>query len=155
MTDQPTAPHLVTKHPQECAVVRETVPMSALTEFFGRAFAAAMAAAAAQGRHIVGPPFGVYFGMPTDTVDVAAGFPVDAPIAAADGVTPYRLPGGDAVELLHHGPYDAMSESYDRLLAWMGEHELTAAQVMWESYLNEPQAEHPQATRTLLTWPVV
>lgn len=155
MSESAPTPRLVTRAPQDCAVVRETVPMAQLTKFFSRAFGATMAAATAQGRHIVGPPFGIYFGMPTDTVDVAAGFPVDAPIEAADAVTPYQLPGGEAVELLHLGPYDAMGESYDRLLAWMGKHHLTAAQVMWESYLNEPQSDHPEATQTLITWPVV
>ena len=61
---------------QPTAVVRERVPMANLTEFFGRAFGAVMAAAQAQHASPTGPPFALYHGMPTDTVDVEAGFPV-------------------------------------------------------------------------------
>lgn len=154
MIEASGAPQLVTRDEQECAVVRETVPMGELIEFFPRAFETSMAAAAAQGRRVVGPPFGIYFGMPTDVVDVAAGFPLDGPVAASGGVTPYRLPGGRVVEFLHVGTYDTMRDSYAAIYAWMGEHGLAPAPFMWESYLTEPDPARPEETRTLITWPV-
>lgn len=93
--------------------------------------------------------------MPSDTVDVAAGFPTDGPVAAEGSVTPYQLPGGRVVELVHMGSYDTLGESYERLLAWMRDQNLTPAPMMWESYLNEPQPDAPGATITLITCPVV
>ena len=86
-------PRFVELDKQHCAVIRERVPMDALQEFFGRAFASTMAAAGEQGRRVVGPPVGIYFGMPSDTVDVAAGFPVDAPIETDGAVVAHTLPG--------------------------------------------------------------
>jgi AraC family transcriptional regulator len=44
---------------QPTAVMRETVPMNALPEFFGRAFGAVMAAVQNQGVQVAGPPFGL------------------------------------------------------------------------------------------------
>lgn len=109
MDDDQSKPHIVTREKQHAVVVRERVEMDQLPQFFGRAFGMTMGVAQAQGRQIVGPPFAVYFGMPTDSVDVAAGFPIDAPVAAADGTEPYELPGGKAVELLHVGTYESLS----------------------------------------------
>ena len=74
---------------QPTAVMREIVPMQALTDFFGRAFAGVMAALERQGVHPTGPPFALYHGKPTDAgVDVEAGLPVAGGVAATDGVTP-------------------------------------------------------------------
>lgn len=154
MSVEVTTPHLLERQPQHCAVVREKVPMSELQAFFGRAFQVTMDAARVQGRTVVGPPFGAYFGMPTDTVDVAAGFPVDGPIAADGDVTAYTLPGGQAVELLRFGPYESLPEGYDQILTWMREEGLTPAEMMWESYLNEPQPDASETIQTMITWPV-
>ena len=151
---EPTEPHLVTREPQTCAVVREQVPMSELTDFFDRVFHRTMAAAAAQGRQVVGPPFAAYFGTPTDTVDVAGGFPVDAAIEPGGDVTSLELPGGRAVELLHVGTYDALAMSYGRMMAWMGQQGLAPGTFMWESYLTEPDPDAPESAQTLITMPV-
>jgi hypothetical protein len=71
---------------QPTAVVREQVAVNALPEFFGRAFAAVSAAMEAQGVQPAGPPFALYRGMPTEIVDVEAGFPVSTTVAAANRV---------------------------------------------------------------------
>ena len=148
------APQLVTLDPTPAAVVRETVPMAVLTNFFSRAFHAVMAAAQEQGIPVVGPPFGMYYGMPSDTVDVAAGFPTAGPVQPTGSVTATTLPGGRAARVLHTGTYDSLGETYDPLMAWFQEQGLTPADVMWESYLNEPSPDAPEAAETLITWPV-
>lgn len=53
--------------------------------------------------------------MPTDTVDVVAGFPIDAPSEAADGTEPFKLPGGQAVEMLHVGSYESLGAGYQKI----------------------------------------
>ena len=151
---EPTAPQIVTLEPQPAALLREVVAMSDLPGFFGRAFGAAAQAAGVQGVRLAGPPLGVYFGMPGATVDVGAGFPTDRPVAADGGVASVTLPGGRAAQLLHHGPYDGLPASYDRLIAFLGEQRLTPGPVMWEAYLNEPDQAHPEATETLIVWPL-
>jgi effector-binding domain-containing protein len=149
------SPHLVTLEPTTVAVVRETVPMSELTAFFDRVFTAVMAAVEAQGLTITGPPVAVYHGVPDGSVDVAAGFPTSAPVAPAEGgVVASALPCGRAAQLLHVGSYDSLAQAYERITAWLGEQELTPADIMWESYLNEPDPDDPDASETLITWPM-
>lgn len=147
-------PEIVTLEPCPVAVVRETVRVDALPGFFDKAFGAVAQTAGAQGVPFAGPPLGVYFGMPTETIDVAAGFPTVRPVSPAAGVTTLTLPGGSAVQVLHEGTYDEMTVTYSRLMEWMAEHGLTPGAVMWESYLTEPDPDAPEATRTLIVWPI-
>nr|NLI49315.1 GyrI-like domain-containing protein [Propionibacterium sp.] len=147
-------PEVVALEPQPAALLRETVRMDALPDFFDRAFHAAARVAGAQGVQLVGPPVGVYFGMPSETVEVGAGFPTDRPVTPDAGVQPFTLPGGRAVQVLHVGTYDALQETYGRLMAWVGAQQLTPGPLMWEAYLNEPDPNAPEATRTLIVWPL-
>lgn len=137
------------------AAIRAEVPMDQLRDVFDRGFGAVMAAVAAQGVDVAGPPFGYYPRMPTDTVAVVVGFPVAGAITAAGEVEPFELPGGRAVVGTHVGPYDTLERTYGELLAWAQEQGLTLADGMWESYLSDPSAEPDPATwRTLITWPL-
>ncbi len=148
-------PELINLEPTTVAVVHETVPMSELIGFFDRAFHTVMGAVEAQGVAITGPPFAMYYRMPTDTVDLAAGFPTESPIASTGGVEASELPGGQAAQLLHVGSYDSLAEAYGRITKWMSEHGHRPAEVMWESYLNEPSPDgDPNANQTLITVPV-
>ncbi|GAP53815.1 transcription activator, effector binding protein [Arthrobacter sp. Hiyo6] len=107
------------------------------------------------GRSGGGAPFGLYRGTPTDVVDVEAGFPVSAPIHGADGVVPSALPEGQALEVLHTGPYDTLAQTYADIQARMKDLGLVPADMMWEYYLSDPAAEPDPATwRTLVVWPV-
>ena len=107
---------------QPTAVVRETVPMNALREFFGRAFEAVMAAVQQQHVQLAGPPFALYRGKPTDVVDVEAGFPLAAPftnLAGADtAVIAGTLPAGRAYEAMHMGSYEKLHRRTAR--SWRG-----------------------------------
>lgn len=140
---------------QPTAVVRDRVRLDQLAAFFSRAFEEAAAALQAQGRHPVGPPFGKYTGVPTDAIDVEAGFPVSEAIARSGEVVPGTLPGGPVVEAMHVGPYDTIQDTYADVRRYFSEHELTPGDVMWESYLSDPQRQPDPATwRTEVCWPV-
>lgn len=154
MPDEPLEPELITLTPTTTAVLRERVPMTDLTAFFDRAFHASSSALERQGIAVIGPPFAVYFDMPTDSVDIAAGFPVEAPIASEGGVSTLELPGGRAVRLVHRGSYDSLRESYDRIFSWLAAQHLVPGALMWETYLTEPMASDPTAQLTEITWPL-
>ena len=147
-------PEIVTLEPVTVALLRETVRMDDLTDYYDRAFHAVADAAEAQGVALAGPPVGVYFGMPTETVDVGAGFPTDVPVTPDAGVTPEPLPGGPAVRVLHVGTYDAMAATYERLLGWLAVQGLKPGPLMWEVYLTEPDPDAPEASQTLIVWPM-
>jgi effector-binding domain-containing protein len=141
---------------QPTAVLRETVPMDALRQFFDRAYSSVMSAVQQQHVQLAGPPFALYRGMPTDVVDVEAGFPLAAPYPGGDGgVTAGMLPAGRALEAMHVGPYETLPETYNAVMARMQEDGLTPGNVMWEYYLTDPAAEPDPATwKTLIVWPV-
>ncbi|WP_426319874.1 GyrI-like domain-containing protein [Microbacterium sp. E-13] len=136
------------------AGMRRTVPMHALTEFFSHALSETIRVLTAQGLQPSGPPFGKYYGMPGTTVDVEAGFPVAAPVAADGEVAAGTLPGGQVVEAVHVGPYETMASTYTDIERFFAARGWTPGDVMWESYLSDPGSEpDPRTWRTLITWP--
>jgi effector-binding domain-containing protein len=139
---------------QPTAVVREQVAMNALPEFFGRAFAAVSAAMETQSIQPAGPPFAFYRGMPTEIVDVEAGFPVSTTVAAANGVQAGILPACRAVQAMHVGSYDTLGTMYEAVKQRMKEEDLKASDDMWEYYLSD-QSTDPATWRTLVVWPVL
>lgn len=150
-----TAFTVETIQPQTAAVVRAEVPMSELSEVFHRAFETVPQVAGAQGVAIVGPPFGYYPRMPTDTVAVVAGFPVAGRVTADGEVEPFELPGVRAVTGTHVGPFETVGQTYEELMKWAEAEGLTLAEGMWESYLSDPSTEpDPSTWRTLVVWPL-
>lgn len=140
---------------QPAAVLRAEVPMAEIRSVFDRGFALVAEAVQNQGLAITGPPFGYYPRMPTDTVEVAVGFPVEGRFAATGELEAMELPGGRVVQGTHVGPYEALERTYGELLAWAQGEGLTLAVGMWESYLSDPATEpDPSAWRTLITWPL-
>lgn len=140
---------------QPTAVLHEQVAMSVLPEFFDRAFSTVMAVAGKQGVQVVGPPFALYHGVPTDTIEVEAGFPTASAVEASDGVRPGILPAGRAAEAVHVGPYDTLPQTYDEVMRWVQEQGLHPGTNMWEYYLTDPAAEPDPATwRTRVLWTV-
>jgi len=141
--------------PSPAAVVRDTMATSELPSFFGRAFGAVAAAAAAQGVELVGEPFAFYPGAPTDVIEVAAGFRVPTAFQPSGEVVPMELPGGRVVIAVHVGPYDTMDKTYKEIHTWMAARRLTPAGHMWEVYLSDPSTQpDPSTWRTQIIWPV-
>ncbi|WP_423184561.1 GyrI-like domain-containing protein [Arthrobacter sp. NyZ413] len=149
-------PPLIRTREQHTAVVHEHVPMSALTDFFGRAFGAVMAAAQAQNANPTGPPFALYHGKPTGAVDVEAGFPITADFADAGDMLASKLPESEAFEDMHQGPYDTIQQTYALILERMSAEGKTPSDSMWEFYLSDPEKEPDPATwQTRIVWPIV
>ncbi len=145
----------VTTEPRTVLAVRERVPFAELTDFFGRAFERAAAALGEAKSFPSGPPVAVYYGDPTDTVDVAAGFPFVGSITPPDGTTLVELPGGPAVEAIHVGPYDELEKTYTTVAEWMQQEHVTPSSVMWEEYLAGPDSDpDPSTWRTRIVYPI-
>lgn len=49
-----------------------------------------------------------------------------------------QSPSGRAVRVVHRGPYDQMSPSYEKLAAYMAAHGLREGRVSWEHYISDP-----------------
>ena len=112
------APELVKIVPSPAAVVRDTVAVSDLPSSIGRAFGAAVAAAAGQGLELVGAPFAFHPRAPSDVVE---GPPVSGsqPRSSRGCCRALELPGGHAATIVHVGPYDRMEKTYEQVRVWM------------------------------------
>ena len=49
-----------------------------------------------------------------------------------------KSPSGRAVRLIHRGPYQQMTVSYQKLAAYMAAHDLSEGDVSWEQYISDP-----------------
>ncbi|WP_331742242.1 GyrI-like domain-containing protein [Kitasatospora sp. NBC_00039] len=148
-------PELVTIAPATTAVLRATVPMAALRDFFDAAFRALAEALAAQGVAPVGPAFGRYRGTFGDPVDIEVGFATDRAVRPDGEVVAEALPGGRVARMVHAGAYDGLGESWERLHGWITEQGLSAEPHRWEVYPTQPSPDmDPRTLRTELNWPV-
>ena len=148
-------PELVTVVPTTAAVVRGTVAAEEITDFFDRSFSVLGEAIAAQGVSPTGPAFGLYRGIPDETVDVAVGFPTDRPIEPDGAAEAGELPGGRVARVVYAGGFDGLGEAWQRLGAWIADQGLAPSETYWEVYLTEPNPEmDPADLRTELNWPV-
>jgi effector-binding domain-containing protein len=142
--------------PTPTAVVRGSVPLPELPEFFRRAYGMVFRELERQGIAPVGEPFAFYPSEPTETVEVAAGVATAAPFEPAGEVVASTLPGGRAVTALHVGPYERLERTYRDLLAALDRAGLVLRPIgMWEEYLTDPDVEpDPAQWRTRLYLPI-
>jgi effector-binding domain-containing protein len=135
---------LVDIEPQLVVMERRVIKMDEMPSFFDRVFPEIVGAVEQAGGTLVGPPFGWYHGRPTDSVDVAAGFPVaGVPEGSLGGdLVAVERPGGRAVTTVHVGPYDTLAQTYEQLEQHLTETPgLGVRDSMWEEYVTDPSAE--------------
>lgn len=123
------------------AVIKGEVPMAELPAFFDRSFGLLASTLAAQGIEARSAAFALYRGAPTDTARLEVGFVTDEPVEVAGDVVPGRLPRGRVARTVHHGAYDELGRSWERLTTWVAEQGHAPDEVMWEVYLTEPSPD--------------
>jgi effector-binding domain-containing protein len=151
---QPT-PVLLTVEPVTTAVVKGTISPKEVRDFFDRSFSILGEVIAAQGVTITGPAFGLYRGIPDETMDVEVGYPTDRPMEPNGSAEASELPGGRVVRVVHAGSYDGLGDAWQRLGGWIAEQGLAPSERYWEVYVTEPSPDmDPAELRTELNWPV-
>lgn len=147
-------PEIVTTAPQPTAVVRATVAMDQIRDFYDTAFGAVIDATTEQGVGVLAA-FGHYLSAPTDTVELEVGFTTDRPITAVGEVAAGELPGGEVARATYLGGYDGLGAAWQELFDWVTGQGRTVGESMWEVYVTEPSPELDPATlRTDLYWPL-
>jgi effector-binding domain-containing protein len=80
-----------------------------------------------------------------DSYEVEAAIPVQAEdaqwppgVQAAGRVQVGQSPGGLALRVVHHGPYERLSSTYEKRAAWMAAHGVPEGPVSWEQYISDP-----------------
>ncbi|SDB79773.1 effector-binding domain-containing protein [Raineyella antarctica] len=135
------------------ASLRRTIGMEELPSFFDMAYPAIVGSLTRQGVPPAGPALGIYFGTPGETIDVAAAFPIAAAILPDGEVHEILLPAGRVAEVVHHGSYGTLGQTYQRLEDWMRAEGLVPGEVTWETYETMPTPEaDPRDMRTRISW---
>ena len=57
-------------------------------------------------------------------------------------------PSGLAVRAVHHGAYDQLMPTYEKLAAYMSAHGLSQGELSWEHYISDPAVTAPQDMTT-------
>lgn len=100
----------------------------------------------------LGQAFVAYHNQDMQNLDVEIGFTTDQEYPGYGEVNSEMLPAGSWVSFIHKGPYKEMGKGYAAAQAWIKEHRLTPSGLVYEYYLNAPQAvsEHELMTKVEL-----
>jgi len=149
-------PVVVTVDPATTAVVRGTVSLDEIRDFFDQSFSVLGEVLTNQQVSITGAAFSRYQGeVEEEPIDLEVGFPTDRSIDADGSAEAGELPGGRVARLVHAGSFDGLGDSWQRLANWIGAADLAPGDDRWEVYLTEPSPEmDPNLLRTELNWTV-
>lgn len=151
-----TAPALVAMTPQPFAHVTRECALANIGQTIADAFCTLGAALEQAKVEPAGPPMARYSHFADGRVSVDLGFPVhESAIAGlrAAGLRTGMTAGGEAMSLLHVGPYQTLQQSYDAVLAAIAAAGRAPAEEMWERYLDGPETP-AEKTRTEVSWPL-
>ncbi len=116
--------------------------VAAIGQALGAAYGQIGAFMAANNLEMAGMPLAVT----TESSDVEWKFDAGIPIAERSGleidpespVQIRQIPGGRTVRGVSVGPYTALSESWDKVMAWTAAHGYEQAGLPWEEYVSDP-----------------
>jgi AraC family transcriptional regulator len=86
--------------------------------------------------------------------DLEVAFPVANRVKPEGDVEYYELTGGRFAKVLHRGPYERCTETYERLYAGLAERGLAINGPIREYYLNDPSEVAPEEILTEILAPV-
>jgi len=101
-----------------------------------------------------GAPYGGYFNMDMQDLDVEIGFPVARPLEGKDDIQASSIPGGKQAVCTHIGPYNAIEPAYNALTAFMAEQGVEPTGVAYEFHLNDPMVTPPEELETRVVFPL-
>ena len=87
-----------------------------------------------------GVPFAVYRNMDMNDLDVEIGVPAEGACALLGFLEWSETPSGTFAACIHHGPYDQMESTYQKLMQWVAEQHQTLGEsiLTMEIYHSDP-----------------
>ena len=125
--------HVEEREPEPVLSIRQTIPVSELTQAQGASLHELWRLLRDRGIAPAGPPFVRYHTFGEAETDVETGVPVSAKVEGAGRVTASELPGGRAIRTEHLGGHDRLGEAYGRIQEWLDTRG-TARGPAWEVY---------------------
>ena len=139
---------------QEVLAVRREVSLATIGTAMDSAFAALWRHVTETGAQPAGPPFVLYLEPPQGEFSVEVCVPVTANAVKGEGIEVRELPAAEVATLVHHGPYDGLSASWQQLREWVRASGRTAGGPAREVYVSDPRGCAPQDLRTELVIPL-
>lgn len=104
------------------------------------------------GRHANGSPFFLYYDTDykEEDADIEACVPVKTAVEG-DGIMSRLLKGGQAITIIHKGPYDTLGDSYKKLIDYVTQTGLEILTPSREVYLKGPGMILPRSPRKFVT----
>jgi len=88
------------------------------------------------------------------TADVEIVVPVSGKTEDTPDIKFYELPGGTMARIIHKGPYEECTRTYEKLFAWVAESGKSIAGPTREVYLNDPNEVPPEEILTEIYAPI-
>ena len=93
----------------------------------------------AESIHMTGQPMAITRAWEEGGYQFDAAIPVDfIPARLSGNIKAGSSPSGAAVRAIHHGAFDQLMPTYEKLAAYMSAHGLSHGSVSWEHYITDP-----------------
>lgn len=135
---------------QPVVYIRGRSPVDELPKLFGRAYGAVGAYLGELGVQPAGVPYAAYHNMDMQDLDVSIGFPVAKALAGRGEIQVGEIAAGKYVTCLYTGPYSGLREPYAAIGRFVEQQALQPSGLVYEFYLNDPQATPPEQLETLI-----
>jgi len=122
--------------------LRDTVNQQGASNIHGKLFTQINQFMDEQGIVSNDSPFVIYHLWTDSIVDIEAGIPVkDSILIESNSINLKKIPSGNVVTAIHHGPYERLPETYFGINEWMRKNKVTVTGPPWESYITDPAKE--------------
>lgn len=98
--------------------------------------------------------FVIYNNMNMSNLEIDVGFTIPEKLPGRDHIKMSSIPAGRYAIALHEGPYENLTETYDKLTAYVKEKELEVDNWVYEVYLNNPMDNPDEQPRTMIYFPI-
>ena len=86
--------------------------------------------------------------------DVEVAIPIATPIEGSGDIKSYELPGGKMAKIIHKGPYQECTPTYEKLFEWIEKNGKKIIGPTREIYLNDPNEVPPEEILTEIYAPI-